>query len=153
MIIDMLTIDQLPRGGIELAGLAIITIGGVIHLLIQQRAGNKRLREVHEQTVNDHKSKSNMRDDLDTTRDATLASHDVVSEIRDITRDMQERQMAQGREIFGLRTDMTGIRTDMTGLRTDVTGVNDRLSHERERSIRTDEALWRAIQDRPPADE
>ncbi|MDQ2636161.1 MAG: hypothetical protein M3Y83_04690 [Actinomycetota bacterium] len=149
-----------PTTVIGLLALIIVTLGGIVHLRIQQQITSRQVRdsagkidEMHEQTVNDHQQQSNLREDLDTTRDATIASHDVVSEIREIARDMQERQMAQGREIFGLRTDITGVRTDVSGLRTDVSAVNERLHDERERSIRTDESLWRAIQNRPPAAE
>lgn len=143
---------ELPTTIVGLVGLAIVTIGGIIHLRVQQSVTSRKVSEVHEQTVNDHMNKTNLRDDLDETRDATIATHDGVSEIRNIVRDIQERQMAQGRELGGMRVDMTGVRADMTGVRTDLTGVNQRLHDERERSIRTDEQLWRAIQDCPSAD-
>nr|WP_046286992.1 hypothetical protein [Mycobacterium sp. UM_NZ2] len=160
----------LPTTLIELAGYALVVVapiaGGLIKIQLElkkDRAHAKatraevtatraevrdavgKINEVHEQTVNDHLSKSNLRDDLDTARDATTATHDRVGEIREIARDIQERQMAQGRELGGLRADMNGVRADMTGIRTDITGVSKELHDERQRSIETDASLWRAI--------
>lgn len=158
---------ELPTTIVGLIGLAIVTLGGIIHLRIQQQTTSRQVRdaagkinEVHEQTVNDHRNKSNMRDDLDTTRDATGEIYNVVRDMQDrqiaqdaLVHDMRERQMAQGRELGGMRADMTGVRADMTGVRTDLTAVNERLNDERNRSINADEQLWRAILNRPPAAE
>ena len=143
---------ELPTTIVGLIGLAIVTVGGIIHQRIQQQIVSRQIRdtagkvnEMHEQTVNDHRRKSNMRDDLDKTRDATIATHDTTHDIYNAVRDMQERQMAQGRELSGMRADMSGVRADMTGLRTDVTSVSKELHDERQRSIETDASLWRAI--------
>lgn len=53
-------------------------------------------REIHEQTVNDHAAKSNMRDDID--------------EIRELVKDMSDRQIAYGRDIRGIRADVGELR-------------------------------------------
>lgn len=147
---------ELPGDYIQLTAVVIIVlapiVGGLVHLRMQQSATNKKINEVHEQTVNDHQQKSNLRDDMDTTRDATLTTRDTVDALYSIMRDVQERQMAQGRELGGMRADMTGVRADMTGMRTDITGVNERLNDERKRSISTDEQLWRAILNRAATD-
>lgn len=143
---------ELPTTIVGLIGLAIVTVGGIIHLRIQQQIASRQIREtagkvdeMHEQTVNDHRQKSNMRDDLDKTRDSAAATQDATGEIYNVVRDIQERQMAQGRELGGMRADMTGVRADMTGLRTDVTSVSKELHDERQRSIETDASLWRAL--------
>lgn len=143
---------ELPTTIIGLIGLAIITVGGIYKLRLEQKTTNRRMRateskinEMHEQTVNDHTLSTNMREDLDTARDNAVASRDNTEDIYNIARDIQERQMAQGRELFGMRADMTSVRVDMTGMRTDLTGVNERLHDERKRSIQADEQLWRAF--------
>lgn len=150
---------EIPTTIIGLIGVTVITVGGLIKLRMEQKVQGRKVDEMHEQTVNDHQNKSNMRDDLDKTRDTSIATHDAASEIYNVVRDIQERQMAQGRELGGMRADMTGVRADMTGvradmtgLRTDITGVNSRLSDEQKRSIEADEQLWRAILNRPADD-
>lgn len=62
------------------------------------RAGkiDAKTNEIHEQTVNDHATKSNMRDDID--------------EIRELVKDISDRQISQGRDIRGLRTDVGELR-------------------------------------------
>jgi len=123
---------ELPTTIIGLAGLVILVVvpvaGGLMRLRLQQSVTSQQLREVHEQTVNDHQQKSNLRDDIDL--------------IRDIVRDIQDRQIAQSR-------DITGMRADITGVRADITGVSQELHDERQRSIETDRQLWRAVLDRP----
>jgi len=151
---------DMPTTIIGLIGLAIITIGGIYKVRLEQKNANRRLRatafkvdEMHEQTVNHHdKEQTNLREDIDTTRDSAVAARSTTDEIYNVVRDMQERQMAQGRELGGMRTDMTGMRTDMTGLRTDITAVNQRLHDERQRSIAADESLWRAVRRGPSGD-
>lgn len=136
---------EIPTTIIGLIGVTVITVGGLIKLHMEQKVQGRKVNEMHEQTVNDHQNKSNMRDDLDKTRATTMATHDATGEIYNVVRDIQERQMAQGRELGGMRADMTGVRADMTGLRTDVTSVSKELHDERQRSIETDASLWRAI--------
>ncbi|OMB83308.1 hypothetical protein A5746_30315 [Mycolicibacterium conceptionense] len=55
-----------------------------------------KTNEIHEQTVNDHGMKSNMRDDID--------------EIRELVKDISDRQVDQGRDIRGLRKDVGELR-------------------------------------------
>lgn len=100
-----------PDDGIDLAGMLIVAlpatiaaIGTVIvgGLTVRgQRAGRARARKIdaktdaiHEQTVNTHNT--NMRDDLD--------------EIRDMVKVISARQIDQGRDIRGLRTDVGELR-------------------------------------------
>lgn len=132
-----MTGGELPTTIIGLAGLVILVVvpvvGGLMRLRLQQSIASQQLREVHEQTVNDHAQKSNLRDDIDL--------------IRDIVRDIQDRQIAQSR-------DITGMRADITGVRADITGVSQELHDERQRSIETDQQLWQAVlerSDKPPA--
>lgn len=102
-----------PDDGIDLLGLLIIglpalvsAIGvfivGIITVRGQKR-GRARARrtdamtdEIHAQTVNDHISKSNLRDDID--------------EIRDLVKDMSDRQIAYGHDIRGIRADVGELR-------------------------------------------
>ena len=136
----------LPANGIELIGLAIITIGGLISLRLQAASASKQLAaandqlttahrkisEMHEQVRNDHPQTPNLRDDLDTTRDTT-------SDIHAIVRDMQDRQIAQDAK---LDSKLDALRSD---LRADITASRQELHDERERSISADQSLWRAI--------
>lgn len=141
-----MNVPSLPGNGIELIGLAIITIGGLISLRIQAEAAsrqlksaNRKITEMHEQVRNSHPQAPNMRDDLDTTRD-------TASDIHTIVRDMQDRQIAQDAKLDtkldALRSD---LRADITAARADITSVSRELHDERERSISVDASLWRAI--------
>lgn len=143
--------NSLPATGIELVGLAILTLGGLISLRIQTSnankqltAANRKITEMHEQVRNSHPQQPNMRDDLDTTRD-------TASDIHAIVRDMQDRQIAQdaklGTKLDALRAD---LRADITATRADINGVRTELHDERERSISVDASLWRAINSRTP---
>ena len=102
-----------PDDGIDLLGMAIdnlpaiISAVGVIIVGIITVRGQKRGRararrtdamtdEIHAQTVNDHISKSNLRDDID--------------EIRDLVKDMSDRQIAYGHDIRGIRADVGELR-------------------------------------------
>lgn len=102
-----------PDDGIDLLGMAIdnlpaiISAVGVIIVGIITVRGQKKGRaraqrtdaktnEIHEQTVNDHISKSNLRDDID--------------EIRDLVKDMSDRQIAYGHDIRGIRADVGELR-------------------------------------------
>ena len=82
-----------------LAAIGTIVIG--VLTVRGQRAGRARARKIdakteaiHEQTVNTHDT--NMRDDLD--------------EIRDMVKVISARQIDQGRDIRGLRTDVGELR-------------------------------------------
>ena len=147
---------ELPKNWPQVCGL--ITILGYMvwrdwRKGVVEASRDVKLDEMYEQTVNDHSQQSNMRDDIDITRDATIATHDTTDDIYNVVRDMQERQMAQGRELFGMRADMTGVRADMTSVRADVTSVSKELHDERQRSIETDASLWRSITGRGDSDE
>lgn len=102
-----------PDDGIDLAGMLIVAlpatiaaIGTVIVGVLTvrgQKAGRTRARKIdaktdaiHEQTVNTHNT--NMRDDLD--------------EIRDTVKVISARQIDQGRDIRGLRTDVGELRCE-----------------------------------------
>ena len=102
-----------PDDGIDLAGMFIVALPsiiaavGVIILNVITVRGQKRGRarakrtdaktdEIHEQTVNDHRGRSNMRDDLD--------------EIRDMVKEVSDRQIGQTRDIRGLREDVGELR-------------------------------------------
>lgn len=133
---------ELPTNRTGLIGLVIFVVapilGGLIHLRMQQSITSKQVNEVHEQTVNDHQTKTNLRDDID----RALA---IVDEVRTIVRDVQDRGVDQQRDIRGIRADLGGIRTD-------ITAVSRELHDERERSIKADESLWRAIQRKSKGD-
>lgn len=62
----------------------------------QARKMDAKTTEIHEQTVNDHAAKSNMRDDID--------------EIRNIVRDIADRQTANNHDIRGIRSDVGDLR-------------------------------------------
>lgn len=102
-----------PSDGIDLAGMlivaspAIIAAIGVIILNVITVRGQKKgaaragkidakTNEIHEQTVNDHRGRSNMRDDVD--------------EIRELLKAVSDRQISQGHDIRGLRTDVGELR-------------------------------------------
>ncbi|MEW2478744.1 DUF2746 domain-containing protein [Mycobacterium sp. NPDC049093] len=99
-----------PDDGIDLAGLFIIwglptlgtvivgwlTVRGQIKGAARARKIDTKTAEIHEQTVNDHRGKSNLRDDLD--------------EIRDMVKDISDRQLDQSRDIRGIRTDVGELR-------------------------------------------
>lgn len=140
----------LPANGFELIGFAILVLGGLIQLRLQQKASSRQLAaatrkidDMHEQVRNDHPVQPNLRHDLDATRDSALATHAAVADIHAIVRDVQDRQIAQSRDITGMRTDISGVRADLTG-------VSRELHDERQRSIETDASLWRAINSRSP---
>ncbi|OCB42130.1 hypothetical protein A5721_28895 [Mycobacterium vulneris] len=102
-----------PSDGIDLLGMLIViipstiaAIGTVVVGVLTVRGQKKgaaragqidaKTNEIHEQTVNDHGAKSNMRDDID--------------EIRELVKDISDRQVDQGRDIRGLRTDIGELR-------------------------------------------
>ncbi len=102
-----------PSDGIDLIGMLItitpsiiaaigVIIVGVITVRGQKkgaaRAGkiDAKTNEIHEQTVNDHRGKSNMRDDVD--------------EIRELLKVVSDRQLDQSRDIRGIRTDVGELR-------------------------------------------
>jgi len=102
-----------PSDGIDLAGMLIVAapaiiaaIGTIVVGVITVRGQKKgaaragkidaKTNEIHEQTVNDHGMKSNMRDDID--------------EIRELVKDISDRQVDQGRDIRGLRKDVGELR-------------------------------------------
>lgn len=143
MTVTALALDQLPGNGIELIGLAIITLGGVISLRMQAQITNRKIAEMHEQVRNDHPKQPNLRHDLDETRDATVVTRDMTVDMYAILRDVQDRQIAQDQRL-------TAMGINITGARSDITGVSLELHDERQRSITVDEQLWRAILDRLP---
>lgn len=102
-----------PDDGIDLAGMAIVAlpsiiaaVGTVVVGVLTVRGQKKgaaragridaKTDEIHEQTVNDHMSKSNLRDDID--------------EIRELVKDISDRQVDQSRDIRGLRQDVGELR-------------------------------------------
>ncbi|MEX3649620.1 hypothetical protein [Mycolicibacterium porcinum] len=102
-----------PRDGIDLLGMLIViipstisAIGVVIVGVLTVRGQKKgaaragkidaKTNEIHEQTVNDHRGRSNMRDDVD--------------EIRELLKAVSDRQISQGLDIRGLRTDVGDLR-------------------------------------------
>lgn len=99
-----------PDDGIDILGLIIIwgvptlgtvivgwlTVRGQIKGVARARKIDAKTDEIHEQTVNDHGSKSNLRDDID--------------EIRELLKDMSDRQVDQSRDIRGLRQDVGELR-------------------------------------------
>ena len=102
-----------PNDGIDLAGMLIVASPGIIAAIGTiilgvitvrgQRRGRARAKrtdektdEIHEQTVNDHRGRSNMRDDID--------------EVREMLKDIGDRQVSQGRDIRGLRDDVGELR-------------------------------------------
>ncbi|WAY18381.1 DUF2746 domain-containing protein [Mycolicibacterium fortuitum] len=117
-----------PDDGIDLLGLLIIwgvpTLGTIIvgWLTVRgQMQGRARARkidakttEIHEQTVNDHITKSNLRDDID--------------EIRDLVKVMSDRQVDQSRDIRGLRKDVGELRGEDRAARTEHDDLVRRLN-------------------------
>jgi hypothetical protein len=102
-----------PSDGIDLAGMLIVAapaiiaaIGTIVVGVITVRGQKKgaaragkidaKTNEIHEQTVNDHGMKSNMRDDID--------------EIRELVKAVSDRQIDQSRDIRGIRTDVGELR-------------------------------------------
>lgn len=136
----MTGVQQLPADMIGLMGLLILVLGGVIRLALNQRvqlaqmkaqdeqmkAQGVQVREVHAQVRNDHPEQPNLRDTID----------DIVHRMDDMRatmRDVQDRTIARGHDISGLRVDITGLRTD--------------LQAEITRSTLTDQHLERRILD------
>lgn len=118
-----------PSDGIDLAGMLIVAlpatiaaVGTIIIGVITVRGQKKgaaragkidaKTNEIHEQTVNDHGAKSNMRDDID--------------EIRELAKDISDRQVAQNRDIRGIRTDVGELR----GADRDARADHDDLAQE-----------------------
>lgn len=126
---------EFPTTIIGLVGLAIVTIGGIVHLRIQQSVQGRKVSEVHEQVRNDHGSQPNLRDDID--------------DIRGIVRDIQDRTIASERDVTGMRLDVHGLRQELHDERDRSISTDDRilgeLRDERERSIITDNELLRHI--------
>lgn len=102
-----------PSDSIDLVGMLIVASPGILAAILTgwvgiitvrgQKRGRARARrtdamtdEIHAQTVNDHISKSNLRDDID--------------EIRDLVKDMSDRQIAYGHDIRGIRADVGELR-------------------------------------------
>ncbi|MFV8266505.1 hypothetical protein ACNQR9_26160 [Mycolicibacterium peregrinum] len=120
-----------PSDGIDLLGMLItitpsiiaaigVIIVGVLTVRGQKkgaaRAGkiDAKTNEIHEQTVNDHRGKSNMRDDVD--------------EIRDLLKAVSDRQISQGHDIRGLRTDVGELRGEDRVARTEHDDLVRRLN-------------------------
>ena len=120
-----------PSDGIDLLGMLItitpsiiaaigVIIVGVLTVRGQKkgaaRAGkiDAKTNEIHEQTVNDHRGKSNMRDDVD--------------EIRDLLKAVSDRQISQGHDIRGLRTDVGELRGEDRSARTEHDDLVRRLN-------------------------
>ncbi|MDG5773971.1 DUF2746 domain-containing protein [Mycolicibacterium fortuitum] len=120
-----------PSDGIDLLGMLItitpsiiaaigVIIVGVLTVRGQKkgaaRAGkiDAKTNEIHEQTVNDHRGKSNMRDDVD--------------EIRDLLKAVSDRQISQGHDIRGLRTDVGELRGEDRAARTEHDDLVRRLN-------------------------
>lgn len=74
----------------------VITVKGQKRGRARARVSDAAIGEIHEQTVNDHALKSNLRDDVD--------------EIREIVKDMADRQISYGQDIRGIRTDVGELR-------------------------------------------
>lgn len=106
-----------PDDGIDLVGMLIAglpaslpAIAALIVVIRGQRRGVRRwkgdrqlLNDVHRQTVNDHPEEENMREQLDRIERKQNALHGDVSEMR-------KRQIDQGRDIGGIRTDVGELR-------------------------------------------
>lgn len=120
-----------PSDGIDLLGMLItitpsiiaaigVIIVGVLTVRGQKkgaaRAGkiDAKTNEIHEQTVNDHRGKSNMRDDVD--------------EIRDLLKAVSDRQISQGHDIRGLRTDVGELRGEDRAAQTEHDDLVRRLN-------------------------
>lgn len=149
-------VQQLPADMIGLAGLLIVVLGGVIRLAINQRTQLKQMavqeaqmkaqgvqmREVHAQVRNDHPEQPNLRDTID----------DIVHRMDDMRaamRDVQDRTIARGHDIAGLRADVGGLRGDLQteiarSTTTDQQLITE-LAAERERSIIADNNLARRL--------
>lgn len=140
-----------PATIIELAGIAIIIIGGLLRLRMTQRQQaasidqmHDKVDAVHTQTVNDHPHQPNMRDQID--------------RIEAIVGKIDRRQDITERDMTALRVDVGGLRqefhteVDRSTRRDDHTDAA--LAEERQRSIETDAALRDSItklhQDTPP---
>lgn len=129
--------NQLPLNGVELAGLAIITIGSLTQLRIQQKVTNRRVSanadkidEVHEQVRNDHPRLPNLRDDID-------AISEMVREGLD-----------------NIRGDIRGVHKDISQLHGSIGGVRRELHEEIERLTRADRNLNQRLNNlhQPPGD-
>lgn len=120
-----------PSDGIDLAGMLIVAapaiiaaIGTIVVGVITVRGQKKgaaragkidaKTNEIHEQTVNDHITKSNLRDDID--------------EIRDLVKVMSDRQVDQSRDIRGLRQDVGELRGEDRAARTEHDDLVRRLN-------------------------
>lgn len=117
-----------PNDWFGLAGLAILAIAGMVGAAITARAAHKSVTKVGEQVAdvqikvsavkdqvqNDHPISPNLRDDLD--------------EIRDLIKDMRDRQADQGRDIRGMRQDMGEMRGEAREDRHNLSDLEVRLN-------------------------
>lgn len=117
---------ELPTTIIGLASLVAVIVGGLIHLRLQQRTTSRQISEVHEQVRNDHPGSPNLRDDLD--------------DMRDMLRDMQDRSIAHGQ-------DLAGIRGWIKTVDRKVDRVDHKIDTETERSITKDDHIHTELRD------
>lgn len=116
--------SQLPHEPLQLVlTLAVLAVGGwlIKRLETFMRGMKAQVGEVHEQTVNDHAQKANMRDQLD----------------------VMEAMMRAG--FADLRGDIRGLHKDVSVLHGAVGGVRRELHSEVERSMRADDRLERRL--------
>lgn len=116
--------SQLPHEPLQLVlTLAVLAVGGwlIKRLDTFLRGMKAQVGEVHEQTVNDHAQKANMRDQLD----------------------VMEAMMRAG--FADLRGDIRGLHKDVSVLHGAVGGVRRELHSEVERSTRADDRLERRL--------
>lgn len=111
-ILGLLIIWGVPTAGTVIVG--YLTVRGQIQGKARARKIDAKTTEIHEQTVNDHISKSNLRDDID--------------EIRDMLKDMSDRQVDQSRDIRGLRTDVGELRGEDRSARAEHADLVRRLN-------------------------
>lgn len=110
--------DMIDVLGILISNLPAIiaAIAGCSALVVAIRSSRKGaedrkvLDDIHKQAVNDHPEDENMRDQLDRMEATQKRQGGLLSALN-------QRSMAQGRDIGGLREDVGAVRDDVGGLR------------------------------------
>ncbi|AEN79887.1 hypothetical protein SEA_PURGAMENSTRIS_27 [Mycobacterium phage Purgamenstris] len=132
------------NGGSIIAAIGTIVVGVIT--VRGQRKGRDRwssdretLREIHEETVNSHRGKSNMREDLDKVLDGiTALQHGQELQAAAITA-LQQGQEAQAAAVSELRRGQDAQTVATRDLQRDVGGIREEIRTERRERIAGDE--------------
>lgn len=129
----------------DVAGLAIITIGGWLTTLLTIWVGQKRhastveelgkdvagakedLGVVRSQVENSHQT--NLRVDIDGVREIALATQASVELVARAMGELKDHVVSHGRDIGGLREEIGGVRGELRQVRED--SQRDRVELER----------------------